>query len=217
MSSSSIDSVVDTVALRYFLFVDRADLLITLLGRPIGVPRTVFDPDEGDDVPEGVMSEVRRSITVQNRRAQDPTRTDEARAIAHQNAARLQSVTHLHASGFIVTLDMTANERQVFSRLTSESEAPSAGLHIALGSGEAACVAIAVHRGHVLVTDDDDALTALDTLTTGARRARIRALLQEAAARMLMTEEEANSTHSDMRRLGFWDKEPPFPRIGEGR
>ncbi len=42
MSSALLSSVVDTVVLRYFLLVDKADLLIELLGIPIGVPRVIL-------------------------------------------------------------------------------------------------------------------------------------------------------------------------------
>ena len=43
VSSASPKSVVDTVVLRYFLLVDEIDLLVELLGSPIGAPRIVVD------------------------------------------------------------------------------------------------------------------------------------------------------------------------------
>jgi hypothetical protein len=211
VSSSGIDSAVDTVVLRYFLFVDRADLLIATLGRPIGVPRTVFDPDEEPTAPEEAMSEIRRSITVQSRRSGDLTRDAEARTVARRNADRLRTIHQLHSEGALVTLDMTVDERRVFSELTSATEAHRSGLRMPLGAGEAACVAIAINRSYVLATDDDDALRAQAKLVPDLRRARVRSLLRDASTQGLISEVEANALHQEMRNLGFWDTEAPFP------
>lgn len=210
-SSLRIDAVADTVVLRYFLFVGREDLLLELLGNPLGVPRTVFDPDEGTGVPEDVMSEIRRSTTVQRRRSVDKTRSPESRSDASHNANRLAAISDLHSAGSVVTVDMTSDERALFSRLTINSEAQSVGLRVALGMGEAACVAIAVHRGCLLATDDDDALKALHAVSPKSKHTRIRALLCLAAERALIDRKDANTIHREMRRRGFWDTESPFP------
>ena len=106
---------------------------------------------------------------------------------------------------------MTSDERAIFSRLTIDSEAQSVGLSAALGMGEAACVAIAVHRGCLLATDDDDALKALRAVSPDSKHTRIRALLCLAAERGLIGRDDANAIHREMRRLGFWDTEDPFP------
>jgi predicted nucleic acid-binding protein len=106
---------------------------------------------------------------------------------------------------------MTANERALFSRLTTNSEAQSVGLRVALGMGEAACVSIAVHRGCLLVTDDDDALKALRSVSPKSKHTRIRAILRLAADRGLIDRNDANVIHREMRRLGFWDITDPFP------
>ena len=98
-SSLRIDAVVDTVVLRYFLFVEREDLLLELLGNPLSVPRTVFDPDERTGLPEDVMSEIRRSTTVQRRRSVDKTRSQESRSDASHNADRLAAISDLHLAG----------------------------------------------------------------------------------------------------------------------
>ena len=60
MSRGPARAVVDTVVLRYFLLVDRWDLLTAVLGAPIVVPRIVYDPQEGS-VGETAMSEITRS------------------------------------------------------------------------------------------------------------------------------------------------------------
>jgi predicted nucleic acid-binding protein len=211
LSSSRTDAVVDTVVLRYFLFVGREDLLLELLGSPLGVPRTVFDPDENTGLPEDVMSEIRRSIIVQRRRSLDRTRSPEFRSEAGRNADRLGAIADLHSAGSVEILDMTSEERALFSRLTINSQAASAGLRVALGMGEAACVAIAVHRDRLLVTDDDDALKALRNVSPKSTHTRIRALLCLAAERGMIDRNEANIIHREMRRLGFWDTADPFP------
>ncbi len=209
MSSPTPKAIVDTVVLRYFLFVDRAQLLLDLLGAPIGVPRPVFDPDEGA-VPEEAMSEVPRSIVFQQRRSADPRRSQDARNDAALKAARLTKISDLHAAGSVLVIDMTEDERLLFGRLMDREGAAEFGLRIPLGMGEAACVAIAVGRQWLLSTDDTDALRALAQLKSAAEKMRIRALLREAATLSIVTPEEANGIHGDMRRMGFWDTTPPF-------
>src|ERR1700733_14104436 len=191
VSSSTVDSVLDTAVLRYFLLAERTDLLTELLGRPLGVPRTVFDPAEEEGAPEDVMSDVRRSIVIQQRRSYDRTRSKGAQGDAQRNAECLARIEELHAEGSVVTLDMTAEERALFSRMTSNEEAQSVGLRVALGFGEAACVAIAIHRGCLLVTDDEDALRVLHKLGTNTQHTRIRGLLQTAAKQKLLSRSSA--------------------------
>jgi hypothetical protein len=210
VSSQPVDAIVDTVVLRYFLFVDKFDILGMMLGQPIGIPRIVFDPDEGA-VSEETMSELRRSMHVQERRAGDRTRPDSERADAARNSTRLAQLAHLHADGSVVTVDMTDEERGTFSRLTQASSAVKMGLRLPLSGGEAACLAICLHRGARLVTDDTDAIIALKALAPpGDNYRRIRGLLQDAANAAVVTRDEANKVHAEMRRLGFWDTESPF-------
>lgn len=199
--------MVDTVVLRYFLLVSRIDVLLHTPGRPIGVTRAVFDP-ESEAGPEETLSEIRRSIIVQTRRSIDLTRDPGARSLSAQNAGRLSAMADLCTCGAVVTLDVSSDERQLASRLTSAADACDFGLNAPLGMGEAACVAIAERRGHVLATDDADALRAFDVLA-GQRRARIRSLLRDAIESRLLTQTEAGRLHSEMRRLGFWDH--PWP------
>lgn len=47
-------STVDTVVLLYFLLAEECDLLLTLLGEPIWVPLTVYDPSEQALPPEAL-------------------------------------------------------------------------------------------------------------------------------------------------------------------
>lgn len=210
MSSASPDSVVDTVVLRYFLLVDEIGLLLELLGAPLGVPRIIFDPDEGD-APETALSEITRSIAVQRRVASDPARDDERRLVAATNAERLERAAQVHAVGEIVTIDLTATELQILGQLTSPSGCKGFGLVFPLAAGEAACIAVAVTRGAVLATDDSDALKALQALAARHPYERIRKLLVRAGNGGHISLNRANELHADMRRLGFWDTHPPFP------
>lgn len=210
MSSASPNSVVDTVVLRYFLLVDQVDLLFELLGRPLGVPRIIFDPDEGD-IPETARSEIARSVVFQRRVASDPVRDDNSRFVAATNAERLERVAEIHASGKILTLDMTATELKILGSLTSPSGCKAFGLVFPLDAGEAACIAIAVKRALVLATDDNDALKALRALASSHPYERIRKLLVRATSEGHISQHRANEIHAEMRRLGFWDTQPPFP------
>lgn len=203
-------AAVDSVVLRYFLFVGRQDLLVALLGRPLMVPRIVFDPDEGQ-VPEGAMSEITRSMWVERGRAGDPGRLRAARGLAAVKANRLGAIHEMHARGDVEIVELGTDELELFARLTRAVGARDLGLEFALDPGEAACVALAVRRGWVLATDDGDALKALEALDPGHAYERIRRLLCRAAGARLITAAQANELHAEMRRLGFWDTELPFP------
>jgi hypothetical protein len=209
--SGSPEVVVDTVVLRYFLLVDEVGLLLKLIGSPLAVPRIVYDPDEADETPEDARSEITRSISYQQRAAGDPARGERARLDAGTNAARLGEVVPLHAGGTIVVLDLEDHELDLVGRLTSPTTCKDFGLRFALDPGESACLAIAVHRNLVLVTDDGDALRALERQYSGHPYERIRRLLIRAADSKLCTRERANDIHAEMRRLGFWDRQEPFP------
>lgn len=210
-SSGSPDAVVDTVVLRYFLLVDEIDLLLELVGSPLAVPRIVYDPDEAEDTPEDARSEITRSISYQRRAGNDPARDEASRREAAANAARLSEVVALEAAGALVVLELEDQELDLVGRLTSPTTCREFGLRFALDPGESACLAIAVHRDVVLVTDDADALRALEHQRPGHPYERIRRLLIRAADSKLCTRKRANEIHAQMRRLGFWDREEPFP------
>ena len=208
-SSLEPSAVVDTVVLRYFLLVERFDLLLTGLGTPLAVPRVVFDPSE-QGVPADALSELSQSVRYQEERARDPRLEEAVREQAKSDAVRLGAVRTHHGAGQVITLDMDDEERELFGRLTSARKAADVGLVLGLGTGEAACLAIAISRGLVLVTDDNDALRALERIAPGHPYQRIRKLFRELAASGALTEGEANDIHESMRRVGFWDRESPF-------
>jgi len=206
-------AVADTVILRYFLFVHRADLLLELLGTPLYVPRIVLDPDEGSPREEA-MSEITRSIFVQRRTAADEGRSPRDREEAERKAEGLEGIRGLHSSGSLQVVDLTTEELATFARLTSSKGARELGLTFRIHPGEAACVAVAVSRRWVLATDDQDALKALEHLSPGHAYQRIRRLLQQGAEDGALSREEANAIHAEMTRLGFRDDELPFPDLG---
>lgn len=203
-------AVVDTVVLRYFLFVDRIALLLDLLGRPLHVPRVVYDPED-PDAPEPVLSEITRSIRVQQSWAADASRVDAARQEASRNVERLEAIAGVFERGEIEIEDLTEEERASHLDLLDQPKIKELGLSLPLGRGEAACVAIAVHRTWILATDDSDALKALEALSPGHPYERIRRLLRRAAQESLVTAAQANEIHQEMTLLGFRDQMPPFP------
>lgn len=210
-SSTSPESVVDTVVLRYFAFVDEMDLLIQLLGEPLGMPRVVYDDSETPHLPEDARSEMTRSLAYQHRARTDPVRDRDARSEAARSAHRLGAVASLHKSGRLTVLDLDDKELDLVGQLTSPTRRKEFGLRFPLDPGEAACLAIAVTRELVLATDDTDALRAFEHHAPGHAYERIRKLLIRAGNDGLCSSNRANEIHREMRRLGFWDRDDPFP------
>lgn len=209
-SNPLADAVVDSVIVHYFLLTDHGDLLCDLLGSPLRVPRTVYDPDETPGTPPAAMSEMRRAIEYHDRHAAQRSRPPAERTQFAALGTKLREVDRIHAAGQLQIVDMTAAERSLFGQLTSPEHSGRFGLAFPLGAGEAACVAIAHTRGWVLATDDADALRALEAVSPGHPYERIRKLLIRAATADLITREDANQIHSAMTGLGFWDKKQPF-------
>lgn len=204
------NAVLDTVILRYFLFVDRLDLLLELLGRPLAVPRIIYDPEE-DDPPDLAACEFTRSIRYQRQASTDPARDAAAQAIAAANATALEQIHDVYARGDLVVVDLDAEERRVMSGLTSPSGCAAFGLILPLDPGEAACIAVAVGRGLCLATDDGDALKALSSIDKSLAYERIRRLLISAAEKGLVSPTETNAIHRQMTDRGFRDLQLPFP------
>lgn len=63
----------------------------------------------------------------------------------------------------------------------------------------------------MLVTDDSDVLRALDQYMPGHPYERIRKLLIRAGNGGLCSPQRANEIHREIRRLGLWDRDEPFP------
>ena len=69
------------------------------------------------------------------------------------------------------------------------------GLRFPLDAGEAACLALALHRDWVLATDDGDALTVLHQIRPNHPYERIRRLLRRAVTEGRLAEDDANRVH----------------------
>lgn len=203
-------SVVDTVVLRYFLLVDEFDLLIALLEGEVLVPRVVFDPDELDSEPELTQSEMSRSIRVQVQRAGDTQRDAAARAFAAQYSARLAEMTSHVEADKVAIVDLDDHERQLFAELV-DGRSDRVDLRFPLGRGEAACVAVAVVRDCIFVSDDNDGLRVLEELDPGHAYERVRRLLIRAGEKDVINKARANEIHQAMVEAGFRDTDPPFP------
>jgi hypothetical protein len=129
---------------------------------------------------------------------------------AATNAKRLRVVTELYRAGSLLIMDMAAEEHEIFGKATSPSGCGSYGLLFPLDPGEAACLAMAMSRDLPLVTDDGDALRALQHISPQHPYQRIRKLLIRAGEKSLITRSRANAIHRDMTALGFWDSQLPF-------
>ena len=201
-------TVVDTVVLQYFLLVEKQELLLDLLNPPVGVPRIVYDPGDGAST-DTAVSELRRSIRYEERLV-DTSPNDADRKAATERARRLRHIDQM-IGNTIQVLDMTGPELDVFQGFVADEPDEQFGLFAPLGAGEAACIAIALERGHVMATDDSDALRVLHRLRPGHPYERIRRLLIRAGEEDLTTQDHANEIHRRMREMGFWDTVAPFP------
>lgn len=203
-------AIVDTVVLRYFLLVERFDLLARLLGEPLMVSRIVYDHEDTGE--EQAMSEMVRSIHVQTQRAADPKRTSDEQDRARVFTDRLAKVHELHAVARIAVIDMTEPEVDLYGQLTNPARCEDFDLVFPLDDGEAASLAIALERGWVFATDDGDALRAMRKIRRRHPYQRIRKILIEAAESRIIDPSTANAIYAEMRDFGFWDSALPFPQ-----
>jgi hypothetical protein len=101
-------SAVDTVVLLYFLLVEESHLLLALVGEPLWVPPSVYDPSEQNLPHEALrrpelLSEIRQAIRhyeVEEQRHADP----------RGPAQRLRVADTLHAEGRLKVFELDARE-----------------------------------------------------------------------------------------------------------
>lgn len=198
--------VADTVVVNYFLAVGAFDLLRTVLGGTVQVPRAVFDPDETDSVAEEATSELRRGWRLHRRRSVDEGIGAELRERSARALPRFETLPELAARGQLVALDLTDEELATFARLRDPTFVAQFSLVAGLGRGEAAAVALALARDYDLATDDQDAIKVMAGLAPNARVRRIRALLALAVEHRLLAKDEAKAIHARMIAAGFWDR-----------
>jgi hypothetical protein len=154
-------TVVDATVLRGFALADRMHHLAATLGGPAAVCRAVWHPDEEPGWCGQGRSELTRSITVQECRAQDDRRSGQDRAVAQRISQQLTTVRLLRDAGDLFIVDLDGAEEQLYARLVSTSQASMFQLAFPLAPSAAASVAVAATRAWRLASDDEDAHKAL--------------------------------------------------------
>lgn len=200
--------VFDTVVINYFLATGEIELLTRLCGEPLLLPRSVFDPDEGDEVREEVMSELRRGLHLHRRRCEDEGAPVEQRSRSELALPEFERLPELASSGVLQVVDLTDEELTLYARLRDAAAVKSFGMFVGLGPGEAAVLAICATREWRPATDDNDAVRVAEKLLI-AKPLRIRALLRSAVDGGLISMARARTIHESMRALGFWDTGSP--------
>jgi predicted nucleic acid-binding protein len=184
--------VCNTTPVRYFALVGQFELLVRILGGEVRVPRQVMDPDEDPDGIESLVSEIAQSERYWAKRSVDPE--------AMQNWDRLRK---LRSRDDIQVIDLDDDELGAFSEMVSPSYTKSIGLAGALGSGEAAVIAIAESRNWTAAMDDALARDVLLRRSPGTRVITTRELLRQAVAQQLVDSAEAQLIYDDMLAKGY--------------
>ena len=179
--------------MRYFAFVNRADLLAATCGGRIRIPRIVLDPDEDPDSrPAALLSEIGQSERYWAARSRE--------ADALENWSRLRA---LRTRTDIETVDLDDEELHIFAEVSSQRFAREAGLAAPLGAGEAAVIAIAENRGWRAVVDDAAAREALALRAPAVYVTTTRELLRRAALDGLVSSSDAENIYAEMRGKGY--------------
>lgn len=206
MSRHESKIVADTVVVNYFLSVGAFDVLASLLGGVVFVPRAVFDPDEPEEIADAAASELRAGLRFHRRRVGDERVPVVLRARSERALPHFETLPTLTESGRLVALELNDDELRRFVQLRSADYVRQFTRVAGLGRGEAAALAIALTRGWALATDDQDAIEVARSIDPELRITRIRALLLEAVDRKLVALAEAEALHRAMIDAGFWDR-----------
>lgn len=185
-------SVCDTTPLRYFAIVGQFDILVETVGAPILVPRQVFDRDDRVDELGTLVSEIGNSERHYQRHSADS-------AEATESWSRLRAVRQ---RSDIQVLDLTVEEDDAYTELTSRAFTRAHGLAAPLGPGEAAVIAIAENRGNRVVMDDGPARRILDERSPGHDILTTRDVLRAAAGQSIESP-EAEIIYGDMLADGY--------------
>lgn len=197
--------VFDTVVINYFLAAGEIELLARLCGRPLAIPRSVFDPDEEDASREEGMSELRRGLHLHRRRCEDEGAPPEVRARSERALPEFERLPELASSGVLRVVDLDDAETILYAELRDAAAVRRFGLVVGLGPGEAAVLAMCAERGWRPATDDNDAIRVASHFLPGVDPLRIRALLRLAVDGGLLDLPKARTIHRTMRDQGFWD------------
>ncbi len=197
--------VFDTVVVNYFLAAGEIALLASLCGKPLQIPRSVFDPDEDDNGREEAMSELRRGLHLHRRRCEDEGAPPELRARSVRALPEFEVLPALVGSGVLQVVDLSDAETRLYAELRDAGAVRRFGRVVGLGPGEAAVLAICANRSWRPATDDTDAIRVAEHLLPDVKPLRIRGLLRLASDRGLVDVARARVIHGTMRELGFWD------------
>jgi predicted nucleic acid-binding protein len=197
--------VCDTVVVNYFLAVGQIELLTQLLGGSVQIPRTVFDPEEPDDIADEAASELRQGLRLHRRRTEGDGVGGELRARSERALPHFERLPALAREGPLAILEMTADELALYAQLRDRQHVRQYGLIVGLGRGEAAALAIALTREFDVATDDQDAIRVLQAISPELRALRIRRLLIDARDAGLIDTDAAREIHGAIRNAGVWD------------
>lgn len=206
MSPREPDVVVDTVVVNYFLSVGAFDVLAQLLGGAVYVPRSVFDPDEPEDVVDNAVSELGAGLRLHRRRTADEKIPAVLRERSERALPHFETLPSLATSGRLVALELSEDELRLFAKLRNVDYVRQFARVAGLGRGEAAALAIAHTRGYGLATDDQDVIAVANGIDPELPIHRIRELLLRAVRERLVTSSQARALHRAMIDAGFWDR-----------
>lgn len=186
-------AVCDATPMRYFALVGQFDLLAGTLGSTVRVPRQVFDPDDAVDTVGALVSEIGNSERhFRSRSRRDPEGTE-----------KWSRLRQLRQRTDIEVLDLSEAEDKAYTELRSLAFSRTHGLGAPLGTGEAAVIAIAEHRGYRAVIDDGAARRVLKERSPGHEVMTTREVLRVAATQRVIDSLEARLVYDDMLAEGY--------------
>lgn len=187
------DVVCNTTPLRYFGAIGQADLLAEALGGTIRVPREVLDPEEDEDAPGSLLSEIGRSQRKLLRRPDGP-----------EDFGRGQRLRALRNRSDLEVIDLTAAERDRKLGFRSWGTVREHDLDGPLGEGEAAVMAVAEARGCSVAMDDYAARRVLAQVAPQVRIMTSRELLISAVTELgALDSGQAQIVYMDMLEAGY--------------
>jgi hypothetical protein len=162
------------------------DLLVTLLGGTVHVPRAIFDPDEDPAGIATLLSEFAKA-----ERYWGASTAQEG----PEKASRLRA---LRQRTDIDVIDLDPDELELFSELQEGPYARMLGFALPLGAGEAAVVAVAAGRGWDAVMDDAAGRAAFSDRVRNGRVMTCRELLRSGVASSVLESPEAELVYMDL-------------------
>ena len=186
------ETVCDTTSIRYFTICGRFDLLVSIFGGQVLVPRQVFDPTENTVGISSLQSEIVKSEAHYLRYLERPDyMTYWGRFFA------------LHTRQEIVVLDMNEEELALYTELTSDTFRRQENLVHSLGPGESAVMAIAEKREYNVAIDDAVARKIISSRAPALTIYTTRELIRACAFQSLITTDDAIDLYKCMKDLDY--------------